>query len=59
MPENGTASKEEEMIKRLSDEAISKAAYERNKLFGENDSFAYTRKPNADDGVYSPSTTRV
>lgn len=32
----------------LSDEEISRVAYERNLLFGENDNLAYTRKPDAD-----------
>lgn len=35
----------------LSPEEISRAAYQRNKLFGKNDVLAYTRKPNADEEI--------
>ena len=38
-------------MKRISDEEIKRAAYERNKLFGENDVFAYTRKSDADECI--------
>lgn len=36
---------------RLTPEEIKRAAYQRNKLFGENDVLAYTRKPNADEAI--------
>ncbi len=38
-------------MKQLSDEDIKRAAYQRNKLFGENDVLAHTRRPDADECI--------
>jgi len=44
---------------RLTDEEIARAAYERNKLFGENDTFAYTRKSDADRCIADKATVKA
>ena len=43
----------------LTDKEISRAAYERNKLFEEDAAFAYTRKPSADECIAKAQLKKV